>query len=78
MTLHIEKNILAFEYLTQLWKAKAKKMPFLTLTVLPSRPPKRGLMILDMESTALEAAILVSEQDAKWSVAIARLSVKQY
>lgn len=32
---------------------------FLTLTVFPRRPPQKGFVILDIDSTALRAAILI-------------------
>lgn len=34
---------------------------FLTLTVFPRRPPQKGFVILDIDSAALRAAILIFE-----------------
>lgn len=37
----------------------------LTLTVFPRRPPQKGLTSLDIESTALWAAILILKQRSR-------------
>lgn len=38
---------------------------FLTLTVLPRRPPQKGLMILEIDRTALWVAILILKRQSR-------------
>lgn len=41
---------------------------FLTLTVFPRRLPQKGFVILDIDSTALRAAILISSVSGRYPI----------